>query len=82
MDSECFCQLYNMEDFEDNGFCLGCLPADKFDPSYMPKIVENIVEAKNVRLHSYVDFIGNTRKPPSLRTTQLMMKCCSIDAEE
>jgi len=57
MDSECFCQLYNMEDFEDNGFCLGCLPADKFDPSYMPKIVENIVEAKNVRLHSYVDFI-------------------------
>jgi len=39
-------------------------------------------EAKNVRLHSYVDFIGNTRKPPSLRTTQLMMKCCSIDAEE
>jgi len=56
MDSECFCQLYNMEDFEDNGFCLGCLPADKFDPSYMPKIVENTVEEINLSNFSIINF--------------------------
>jgi len=56
MNSECVCQLYNMEDFEDNGFCLGCLPADKFDSSYVPKIVENTVEEINLSKFSIINF--------------------------